>query len=283
MADHCILCGSKDNPTVFIEESIPIVTCQNCNHTYSTYQQDEHYDGYWDQDTIEYDLEWWDKAHRKVYTYFIDKFLKGKSGKLLDVGCGLGFFLKSVEGSAPEWSTTGFEISEQAVKFAVEQNGLPQVKAGMVESGNLEKNAFDTITLWDVIEHLPNPEPLLKHLYDLLKPGGVLYIQTPNFPIQWIKAKAKELIKGNKPGIHYLEVRDHIQNYSEKSLGMMGEKIGFVSTKFEVIPPIMSVSGSRNKLGLFVKWVYYLVTKALFQITGKKVNWNNTLFAMMKK
>ena len=283
MAKQCILCKSQNYLTQFIEEGIPIVECRDCGHVYSTYSQDVHYEGYWDDDTAEYDLDWWDLAHRGVYKEFIRSFLKQDSGTLLDVGCGLGFFVKSVQEQRPNWKVLGYEISKKAVAFANDVNKLPNVKSGLVQNSGIGKASVDVITLWDVIEHIPEPHSLLEYLFSLLKPGGKLFLQTPNFPIQLVKANLKLLVFRGKPGVHYLEVRDHIQNYKMETIQRLGSQIGFKSSKVYVMTPILSVAGGSGKLGVFLKLGYYYVTKFLFQLSFGKLNWNNTLFVIFTK
>jgi len=85
----CYLCTSSRNEKVFLENGIPILKCTDCGHVFSSYEQDEHYAGYWQEE--EFDLNWWDLAHREIYEEFIDKFMTKESGSILDVGCGLGF------------------------------------------------------------------------------------------------------------------------------------------------------------------------------------------------
>ncbi len=284
MNTECYLCGSINNKTVFLENQIPILECLNCGHIFSSYEQSDHYDGYWgEEESKEFDLEWWDKAHRKVYSTFIQEFLKEKEGSILDVGCGLGFFVKSVMNQKPKWNVIGYEMSKTAVKFAREKNGLTNVFEGMVEHSNIPKNSLDIITMWDVIEHIPKPKPLLKYLYSLLKPNGFLFIQTPNFPIQLIKAKLKVAIFGMKPNGHYLEAKDHINNYKLKTIRDLALSCNFQEPQFFMLPPILSVSGSTNFMGKFSKLGYYHVTKWIWYLSFKTVFLNNTIFALLKK
>ncbi|EMN01925.1 class I SAM-dependent methyltransferase [Leptospira noguchii] len=279
----CYLCSNTQNSVVFVENGIDIVRCSNCNHVFSTYEQEEHYEGYWDDDSS-YDLGWWDNAHREIYQDFINKFLTAPSGKILDVGCGLGFFVKRIVDQKPNWEAIGYEISEKAVQFAKDKNGLKNVFSGIVQNSGIEKNSLDMITLWDVIEHIPKPHSLLEYLHSLLKPGGILFLQTPNFPIQLFKAKLKVMIKGMKTDGHYLEAKDHINDYTEKTMRMLAKQTGFQNCKFTILKPIASVSGSQGgSFGSFFKKVYYYVTKILWLFSFKTMNLNNTLFAVLKK
>ncbi|GBF42874.1 methylase/methyltransferase [Leptospira ellinghausenii] len=279
----CILCQSTESKTVFNENGTPILECQNCGHVYSSYEQEEHYEGYWDGAEQTYDLEWWDNAHRAVYADFIKTYLGESKGNLLDVGCGLGFFVKAVLTKKPGWTAVGYEISKQAVKFANEQNGMKTVYAGLVQDSKLPKESFDIITLWDVIEHIPKPHSLLTYLHGLLKPGGVLFLQTPNFPIQLAKANLKVKLKGMKEGVHYLEAKDHVNNYKMATLAELGKQCGFTKPEYKVLMPILSVSGSKSKLAVYVKLAYYFFTKLVFTLSFKTINWNNTLFLTLKK
>ncbi|TGK82400.1 methyltransferase domain-containing protein [Leptospira noumeaensis] len=279
----CILCQSSESKTVFNENGTPILECKKCGHVYSSYEQEEHYEGYWDGAEQTYDLKWWDEAHRAVYSDFISTYLKQEKGNLLDVGCGLGFFVKAVLTKKPGWSAVGYEISKQAVKFANEQNGMKTVYAGLVQDSKLPNESFDIITLWDVIEHIPKPHSLLNYLYGLLKPGGILFLQTPNFPIQLTKANLKVKLKGMKEGVHYLEAKDHVNNYKMHTLAELGKQCGFMEPKYKVLMPILSVSGSKSKIAVYLKLAYYYFTKLVFTLSFGSINWNNTLFLTLKK
>lgn len=283
MNTTCILCGSQDYKIVFIEHGIPIVECSFCKHVYSTYRQEEHYEGYWDDGEEEYDLEWWDTAHREIYNDFISRFLIHKEGTILDVGCGLGFFVKTVTEKCPGWKAIGYEISKKAVDYARKVNGLQTVYSGMVQESGLPENSIDIITLWDVIEHIPYPHSLLEYLWKILKPGGILFLQTPNFPFQLWKARLKVWLKGMQPGGHYLEAKDHINNYKMETLSRLCLQCGFENPQFYILKPIMSVAGSRSALGKLAKKLYFYISKWIFTITGKKLNISNTLFLTVQK
>lgn len=281
MNKTCYLCNSTDSEEIFNENGIPILKCKNCSHVFSSFIQEEHYDGYWDESGSEYDLDWWDNAHRNIYQEFITKFMTKNEGTVLDVGCGLGFFIKLLREQKPNWKSIGFEMSNQAVTFAKEKNGLTEIYSGRVETSGIGKNSIDIITLWDVIEHIPKPEPLLNYLHSVLKPGGILFLQTPNFPIQLVKAKLKVLKHGMKEGIHYLEAKDHINNYRMNTMNILSKKTNFNSCEFHVMTPILSVAGSKK--GVLFKKIYYYITKTIWNLSIKTLNLNNTLFAVLKK
>jgi SAM-dependent methyltransferase len=99
-------------------------------------------------------------------------------GRLLDVGCATGDFM-DVMRQYPGWEVAGVELSAYASQYAREKLGL-DVKTGTLEQAGFSEASFDVITLWDVLEHVPDPLGVLRLSYRLLRPGGVLVINTPN-------------------------------------------------------------------------------------------------------
>lgn len=100
--------------------------------------------------------------------------LQTQKGKLLDIGAGTGDFLSVAKKDG--WETTGIEPSEKA-KAIAQKKGIVFVQS----SSDLEKHSFDVITMWHVLEHVPNLEKQIKELKRLLKPDGTIIIAVPNF------------------------------------------------------------------------------------------------------
>jgi len=99
---------------------------------------------------------------------------QSEKGKLLDIGAGTGDFL--VAANKDGWQTIGVEPSSKAKKTAINKG----VKFADNLSG-LESNNFDVITMWHVLEHVPNLEEYIIELKRLLKPSGTIIIAVPNF------------------------------------------------------------------------------------------------------
>ncbi len=98
-------------------------------------------------------------------------------GKLLDVGCGTGDFLFAAKNNG--WDITGIEPNEKARTIAnVKSNNSV---LDNTELNKLKENSFDVITLWHVLEHLPNLENDIQIFKKLLKPNGTLIIAVPNY------------------------------------------------------------------------------------------------------
>lgn len=102
--------------------------------------------------------------------------LVGKTGSMLDVGCGTGEFLGTCKEAG--WQTMGIEPSEMARKQGRENFGLDVREEAAIDS--LPEKSFDAITMWHVLEHVPDLPARVKRLKLLLKDDGVLIVAVPN-------------------------------------------------------------------------------------------------------
>lgn len=121
-----------------------------------------------------------EKVYHWVKIYSLNKkvslinSLHKSKGSLLDIGAGTGDFL--VTAKANGWQITGVEPNENAKKLAVSKGVSFE---NNIES--IENQQFDVITMWHVLEHVPNVEHQIKELKRLLKPNGTIIIAVPNF------------------------------------------------------------------------------------------------------
>jgi 2-polyprenyl-3-methyl-5-hydroxy-6-metoxy-1,4-benzoquinol methylase len=97
--------------------------------------------------------------------------------KLLDVGCGDGQLLKTAQKEG--WDPMGIDLSEPAIRLC-RKASLPASKTDFFDEV-LDPQRFDAIVMSELLEHVPAPQRFLKRAEELLRPGGVLYLTTPNF------------------------------------------------------------------------------------------------------
>jgi 2-polyprenyl-3-methyl-5-hydroxy-6-metoxy-1,4-benzoquinol methylase len=99
---------------------------------------------------------------------------------VIDLGCASGDFIASAKAHYDCW---GMDISESGIETAKALN--PEIKDQILfsemQNYQLPERSFDAITMWDVVEHLPDPSSFLANAVTRLKPGGVLMLSTPNF------------------------------------------------------------------------------------------------------
>jgi 2-polyprenyl-3-methyl-5-hydroxy-6-metoxy-1,4-benzoquinol methylase len=100
--------------------------------------------------------------------------LQPNKGKILDIGAGTGDFLSVAKNDG--WQTIGVEPSDKA-KAIAKNKGVLFVSA----TSELENHSFDVISMWHVLEHVPDLDKQIKELKRLLKPTGTLVIAVPNF------------------------------------------------------------------------------------------------------
>jgi 2-polyprenyl-3-methyl-5-hydroxy-6-metoxy-1,4-benzoquinol methylase len=216
-----------------------------------------------------------------MYEDFFKRFIAGRSGRLLDMGCGLGFFVKAMEAHGA-WEAYGCEISPAAVRYAREKLGLRNVAGGRLEDTGLPDGSFDLITMWDVIDHIPRPDPVLRRCHALLKEGGRCFIRAPNVSVQLPRAWLNRLLRGMRPGVTYLQARDHAHHYSTSSLRRLLERNGFSRIEFQHLRPVGSVSTRQRWLRQGVKNLGFEAVRALAFVSGGHLNFDN-LFVVARK
>jgi 2-polyprenyl-3-methyl-5-hydroxy-6-metoxy-1,4-benzoquinol methylase len=99
-----------------------------------------------------------------------------RPGKILDVGCSVGFFLERAR--AEGWTTFGVEISNDTAELA-RARGL-DVFTGTLEEAGLRPESFDVVTMWDALEHVEDPVATIAMAAEVLKEEGLLALSTPN-------------------------------------------------------------------------------------------------------
>jgi 2-polyprenyl-3-methyl-5-hydroxy-6-metoxy-1,4-benzoquinol methylase len=140
----------------------------------------------------------------------------GRGRSLLDIGCGNGTFLHLARqrGFIPH----GMDLSEHAVAAARAQYNLT-VHCGDIGSDLWQARAFDFITMFHVLEHLPEPRQALEYAHGLLKPDGSLILQVPNAASLQARAFGARW--------YGLDVPRHLINFTPRSLGMLLDQAGF--------------------------------------------------------
>lgn len=99
-------------------------------------------------------------------------------GKLLDIGCATGEFLAEMEQHAG-WECFGVEPVAFAANLA-RQNTKAQIFEGTLQEARYPDQSFDVVTLWDVLEHIPDPVGVIRETHRILKPGGLLILRVPD-------------------------------------------------------------------------------------------------------
>lgn len=184
---NCNLCGDGDEKLLFLKDGFRIVQCNSCGlifvnpRPHKKYLQELYSEDYYRisaEGSIGYgDYEADKQYHSANFSKLLNSIERHKEkGKMLDVGCAVGFFLE--EANMRGWEVYGTELSEYAVKKAQER-GL-RVFSGDILAAGFENNFFDVITCFGTIEHLPDPAAAVKKISQILKGDGLFVISTPD-------------------------------------------------------------------------------------------------------
>ncbi len=142
--------------------------------------------------------------------------LAGKRGRLLDVGCGRGLFLRSMRRAG--WEVAGVEADVEVSRRISEAHGL-DVRGGDAADWDFPEESFDAVTLHHVLEHVVRPAEMLRHCRRLLREGGLLVVAVPN-------RDSLQAAFGRGGWLH-LDVPFHLHHFTAAGLACLVEASGF--------------------------------------------------------
>lgn len=217
------------------QELFPIVVCQDCSFTFTQDIPDEEHIGpyYQSEDYISHSNTKTGLVNRAYH--FARNYMLGakkrlieknalQKGTLLDIGSGTGYFLDVMQ--TANWEVQGVEPDSGARNFSKKEFGL-KVKS-LDALFEFEKEAFEVITMWHVLEHVHRLEDTFQQIHKTLKKKGLLVIAVPN--CDSLDAK------------HYKEhwagwdVPRHLYHFTPKTMELLANKHGFTINQKELMP-----------------------------------------------
>ncbi|WP_421359973.1 class I SAM-dependent methyltransferase [Agrobacterium rosae] len=222
------LCGSKHDPraiTTRFGQVAMVANCEACDLGYQTPRPTleasiAYMDWRWSsEDAYVRDNDGKRKTSAKQISIVRDQ-VGDKKVRVLDFGAGSGAFVKAAIDAGHD--AVGIEHSQGAIDRALEDYGVTILKE--VPAGE----TFDVVTMWDVIEHLRDPISVLTMVKNLLKPGGILIIETGNYEF-WERHSL-----GDKWRLYLL---DHHFYFTPKSLAETISRANFKETSLLRVSP----------------------------------------------
>jgi 2-polyprenyl-3-methyl-5-hydroxy-6-metoxy-1,4-benzoquinol methylase len=179
----CILCGKPPHHLVYQREAWQYFRCNGCGvvslhprptpddllASYTTYLPDR-----------ADEIASWKKMIKPVVetaANLVDGHQHADGARLLDIGCGHGFFLEKM--AQKGWTVEGIEVSGPGRNYAGKTLGL-SVHSKPLEDMAFPEECFDVVTLFYVIEHVHDPGMILKEVFRILKPGGMVLLRWPH-------------------------------------------------------------------------------------------------------
>lgn len=167
--------------------------------------------------------------------FIISKFLPLK---ILDFGCSYAFFLKEAKNEGMK--TIGIEFDDEVSKYNQEELGIEMITLNQLEE--IKDESLDILRANHAIEHLPDPNKILKIFYKKLKKNGIIWISTPCF--------SEKLVQTDITKLYDFVYPEHLSYFTTKSMRKMLEKIGFeveiCTSQFANTEQVLRIIGIEN-------------------------------------
>jgi 2-polyprenyl-3-methyl-5-hydroxy-6-metoxy-1,4-benzoquinol methylase len=251
---NCTTCGSSAIGGYLRSDIGAILQCKSCKSVFispeqqdtkaeSLYSQDyfTEREGYFFHDGVA-DGSGQESAHVADFRagLALIEAQKLPSRSLLDVGCATGSFLSLAKANG--WQCRGVEVSAFAAAQARERTGC-EIFCGKLEDAPFGSGSFDAITMWDLLEHLPDPLQGLEKARQLLKPSGLLLVNTPN-ENSLLRQMARLIYRGSggfiTTPVNRLYHRYHLHYFAAEPLGTLFRRAGFEVVEMAIKPIPMS-------------------------------------------
>lgn len=211
---NCLLCGSAKLQPMSGYEKCYLTQCGNCGFVFArriptAAELEAHYGSYGRNDYLS-------PITVKRYHEILD-FLGPyrQTNRLIDVGCGIGHF--AAVAATRGWEVHGTEYTDEAIAIC-ESKGISMQK-GVLDPANYPSGSFDVIVSFEVIEHINNPNQEMESFRAILRPGGAVYITTPNF-----NSYSRRRLG---PDWNVIEYPEHLSYYTAASLNRLMKSHGF--------------------------------------------------------
>jgi 2-polyprenyl-3-methyl-5-hydroxy-6-metoxy-1,4-benzoquinol methylase len=233
----CNLCGSRETRIIYEGSSrfdtpgTKVVQCCQCDLVYlnprlarladnftmqEAYLRDFYLPFYQQQGLLSNTNQVLTDRIRPYYQQYLQMMQPYRqTNRVLDVGCAIGLFLVATR--LDNWEGYGFDPSGPLSAYGREHFGL-SIAQGELQTMNFPKHHFDVVTLWNVIEHLFDPQAVLREVSRMLRPGGLLIVQMPNW---------NSLARAQVGTKWEMFVTDHFYYFSAATTGKMLAKTGY--------------------------------------------------------
>lgn len=250
---RCNGCGlAYMNPSCTIEEEKDFYA-----HDYCKVAEERH----WHENRSPY----FEQAFQHIETSF-------QTDKLLDVGCGKGYFLEMARKRG--WKVYGVDPSQEAVLYARNSLGLDAF-AGELKDAHLESESFEVITAWNVLDHMYDPWGDIQEMSRVLKRGGLLGLRVLNLDFHLFLYHLSNVLGVISVGRLNLSplVGFHPHMFSSRCIKKWLERAGFVDIRVENSALVPGTSSAvvgrgaelflRSLTSLLVESCYYLSLRTL--------------------
>jgi SAM-dependent methyltransferase len=281
----CVICGHYDTTHVFTKQGFELVRCRSCDLVFVPKQPEineinniySFASGYHIEYVSEGSTLKAETARARRHLGYLRRHKT--AGRLLDIGCSAGFFLK--EARAAGWEVCGVELSEDTAAIARRRFGL-DVRTGVLTDDLFALGSFDAVTLWDVVEHLKDPISVLVTARRLLRRDGILLVETPN--IDGLFPRLSYKVAALLDYWPHPEPPGHLFQFSKKTIGRLLDSAGLRVVEIgDGHIPLSYSFGSPASLVRSPKRLAYALAFAPFAMIGPMLGQGDSLVAAATK
>jgi ubiquinone/menaquinone biosynthesis C-methylase UbiE len=168
------------------------------------------YDEFWRTDEIVSRYE--EPMRKQFFSEVLDVCEKHIHGKVADIGCGSGCFLKLIQSRLPQCDLYGIDFSSSSVQRCKREISDGAFAIGDIFQLGCHNHAFDTVICMETLEHIEFPEMAIEAIFKVCRDGGTVIITIPNGLYDeyighvnfWSEAEFKALLGSYKAEVHYL-------------------------------------------------------------------------------
>lgn len=215
----CAVCGASDEEELYEKKGFHIVRCRDCGLAYVNPRL-----------TLDALVRLYNDQKISWTSYYVDREKEDtrsftprielveryrKPGRLLEMGCGPGVFLKLARSRG--WDVRGIDVNAESVK-ACQDAGL-DVVCGPFPHAEFEGQSFDAAVMIDFLEHVLDPRGVLEATRDLLAPGGALLVTTPDVGSLMARVSRRHWT--------HLKPDEHLYYFNRETIRRLMDEVGF--------------------------------------------------------
>lgn len=265
----CPICDSTHSHLFHQCDGLNIVRCSGCNLLYvnprlSDEARRQHYAEEYMPTTDVVQTDFGSRREKALAFDAVQIQRHKERGKILDVGCAGGAFLKYFPES--HWERYGVEPSHTAAQYARQTYGI-QVCEGELKDAHYQDQSFDIVTMLDALMLVPDPLADLQEMQRILQPDGKLGIEIPGLPFRLLKNTGivAKILYGQWIA---LNPKEHLYFFSDATLRRLLQKAGFEVEQVYLSFPSLYGNSIRRLAYL----AYFGGIKALYTLSRGKIN-----------
>lgn len=275
---NCCICGSIDSARFCSKDGQDYVKCLHCDHVYLAMHSHDNRESTtvvpeYATHHISESKQQWDFSSFKREKVFLPRLNTMKKytqpGLLLDIGCSNGAFVQAAISEG--WDGCGIELRESSAQVA--RGFGVKIYTEPLEKLALQSDVYSAITMWQVLEHLNDPNTVLKECNRIMRLGGVLAFSTPN-----VKSIGSMALKEHWPAV---DPGAHFNLFNSANLERLLARFGFAKCQIDCLD-LQPATIKQLKNRFFKKPLKKYNNAAAVLISASSVGKMNILFFLRK-